>query len=170
MVLPEDIKEGKGRGGITSHETGAHNQITGVMWQSSVHRPSHEAPQQNPRKSNQLEAWQHHTETQIQIEFPPLLKLKRWLCADFRETQSSIITLLNVVFLVLVQQKVVVCCLGLTSLHVSRRRGDLSWTPPSVSFAGGSTHNAYKGQRAPASLTKTSQEHCTHAHTETHTS
>lgn len=33
-----------------------------------------------------------------------------------------------------------------------------------------SLYNAYKGQRAPASLTKTSQEHCTHAHTETHTS
>lgn len=26
----------------------------------------------------------------------------------------------------------------------------------------------YKGQRAPAILTKTSQEHCTHAHRDTH--
>lgn len=31
-----------------------------------------------------------------------------------------------------------------------------------------SLYNAYKGKRAPASLTKTSQEDCTHAHTETH--
>lgn len=89
-----------------------------------------------------------------------------WLCTNVRETQSSIITLLNVVFLVLTQQKVVVCCLGLTSLNVfevgsSGPHLECHWLAEAPSL-----YNAYKGQRAPASVTKTSQEHCTHAHTQ----
>lgn len=105
------------------------------VWYDSPHSthppmtpPNNNKKKKNP-KSNELEAWQHHTERH-RYKYNSLLSSNgKGGCAPTLERHR--VALLHCwmwYFWFLVQQKVVVCGLGLTSLNVSTWGGQLNPT------------------------------------------